>query len=544
MAGSFGAWDPGEPPDELCVNAWTGGPGPVAAPLGPGHRAWALGPVAGVKRLLRPGAVDPADYRDERVGWGLVLPDRDGLPHPALPEEAPEPVRALFAARPGARLLRLTRATPTTATLRDYAAGKDIAVIGSPRGTTPGALPSYLLIYGGPEAVPWRTQYLLARVAHVGRLHLTGTGLERYVSALLDGWSDSTARYDSPLVWSPDHSAQADEAQNHGTRNDGTPNHCGDQTDRNQAHRVQPSTAEAHTAETRGAEPHRAQPHRAETRRDQDITSLMRDAIAAPVAERLRADGEMPGSLFLDGRAGRASVAGLARALAELRPALVVTTSHGLTSPLHDPATLTARIGLPVDARGAYIDPRTLLTDWQPDGAIWYAHACCGAGADRRSVFDGLVAPDGPVGEVLAGVAALGSVVAPLPTALLSARRPARAFIGHVEPTFDWTLRSPWTGQHLTDELTSVLYGGLCGGEPVGLALDRITKGIAASALAHEEALHAYNASEHTERAGLRAALYHRLVAADRTAMVILGDPTAALPLPSLPLPPQQSWRF
>ncbi|MET9296043.1 hypothetical protein [Streptomyces sp. NPDC003077] len=472
--GLLGAWDPGEPPPRLAVNAWTGRPGPVAAPLGPGHRAWALGPVAGVKRLLRPTAPDPADYRDERVGWGLVLPDRPGLRHPERPEEAPEPVRALFDARPGARLLRLTGDSATTATLRDHAAGKDVAVVGSPRGAMPGALPSYLLIHGGPKAVPWRAQYLLGRVAHVGRLHLVGEGLERYVHALLDGWSGSAARYGSPVVWSPDLGGG-------------------------------------------------------------DITSLMRDAIGAPLAERLRADGEMPGAVFLDGHRGGASVSDLVAALRARRPALVVTTSHGVTGPLHDPEALRARLGLPVDAAGVPVDPAALSADWEPDGAVWYAHACCGAGADRTSAFDGLVAPDGPVGEVLAGVAALGSVVAPLPTALLSARRPARAFIGHVEPTFDWTLRSPWTGQHLTDGITAALYGGLCGGEPVGLAMHRMVRGIAALALAHEEALRAYNAGECTERAGLRAALYHRLVAADRTAVVILGDPTAALPLPPTP---------
>jgi hypothetical protein len=39
--------------------------------------------------------------------------------------------------------------------------------------------------------------------------------------------------------------------------------------------------------------------------------------------------------------------------------------------------------------------------------------------------------------------ATAGARISPLPRALLGAEKPLRAFVGHVEPTFDWTLRDP-----------------------------------------------------------------------------------------------------
>jgi AcrR family transcriptional regulator len=61
------------------------------------------------------------------------------------------------------------------------------------------------------------------------------------------------------------------------------------------------------------------------------------------------------------------------------------------------------------------------------------------------------------IDTVLNGIAALGNRVAPLPTALLGAKKPARAFVGHVEPTFDWTLQNPDTNQILTDSIQKAL---------------------------------------------------------------------------------------
>jgi hypothetical protein len=44
---------------------------------------------------------------------------------------------------------------------------------------------------------------------------------------------------------------------------------------------------------------------------------------------------------------------------------------------------------------------------------------------------------------------------------LLGAERPLRAFVGHVEPTFDWTLRDPTNKQVLTHVMCAALYDKL-----------------------------------------------------------------------------------
>ena len=122
---------------------------------------------------------------------------------------------------------------------------------------------------------------------------------------------------------------------------------------------------------------------------------------------------------------------------------------------------MSENLGCFVDDGLTFAPPEDMLARWEPDGAIWYAHACCSAGAHGGTIYDDLFPPDTPVGAVLRGVAALGSVTAPLPKALLGAKRPLRAFVGHVEPTFSWTIRQPPTRQALTGGLTEALYDSL-----------------------------------------------------------------------------------
>ena len=117
-----------------------------------------------------------------------------------------------------------------------------------------------------------------------------------------------------------------------------------------------------------------------------------------------------------------------------------------------------------------------MIGQWEPQGAIWYAHACCSAGADAATVYDRVAAPDSEVDRVLRGVAQkAGACTAPLPQQLLGCVSPLRAFVGHVEPTFNWTLRDPVNGQLLTSSLVQTLYNGLYQpqSEPIGYALSR-----------------------------------------------------------------------
>jgi hypothetical protein len=139
-----------------------------------------------------------------------------------------------------------------------------------------------------------------------------------------------------------------------------------------------------------------------------------------------------------------------------------------------------------------------------------------------------------PVGEVLDGVAALGSMTAPLPRALLGAARPLRAFIGHVEPTFEWTMVFPPTRQRLTSSLRDALYTEICAGKPVGYALKGVYQPIGALLMLIKDAITQFNDSPPgtAARKALDMALYHKVTAYDRASTVLLGDPTAAIPPP------------
>jgi hypothetical protein len=202
-----------------------------------------------------------------------------------------------------------------------------------------------------------------------------------------------------------------------------------------------------------------------------------------------------------------------------------------MTGPLNDKEQLLWQLGALVDARHAILGAQQ-LNDWQPCGAIWYAHACCSAGSDQASRYKGLLPEDGEIGFLLNRIAAVaGATIAPLARTLLGAEKPLRAFIGHVEPTFDWTLRDPNNKQVLTHVLCSALYDNLYAGyarNPIGWALQKV----------FAEAGHFYAAWQNAIRdinqnvPGMRDfALYRQLVAMDRQTLVILGDPTVALPL-------------
>jgi hypothetical protein len=454
-------------PERLTINAWTGAAAAGSSPDDKANR-WVLRTrPPEVRTFLKPPPLaDPANWRDPRVGWGLVLAEKPGVSEADLASgaDAPGPIRDLLAARAPAPVFRYRPGWPERfRLLRNYRDHKDVAISGSPPGVGPGALPRYLLLYGGPEEIPWELQYVLNAGCAVGRLALTGKGLDNYVRALLSGWKDAPARDNHAVVW----------ATNHGPA---------------------------------------------------DITSLMRNSIASRVYEALHQDADFgPNTVFLDGVSEkRATGAALAQALAEQRPGLVVTTSHGQTGPLEDPAAMAAHLGLPVDQDGTPLDPGALPKGWSPGGAVWYAHACCSAGSDAQTAFDGLVAAGSEIDRVLKGVAGLGAKVSPLPTALLGADSPLRAFVGHVEPTFDWTLRQPLTGQFLTTPIRESLYDRLFQPLPVGWALRGLYDQLGALFGQYDASLGAFNRGENTKP----ALLWCLLAARDIQSMVLLGDPT------------------
>ena len=461
-----------ERPSSLQINAWSG-----LATLQdalPSRTPWAQIERASARlQWLAPAApVDQRNWTHPDVGWGLILPDNDqiGAAEKARGDDAPGPIQDLLKARKDAPILRY-RANLQQGYLRRYYADmppQDLSTQAPNPGIGKGRIPQYLLIVGSPVEIPWAVQYALNMSTFVGRLDLPEEGLRHYVDALISDWAGQTSQPRAPVVWSVDY-GQA------------------------------------------------------------DITWLMAEVIAGKLWDKFVADADLTGRVRFNGAA--ATGAALSAALAERAPSLVVTTSHGMTGPLDNRTLLLSQLGFPVDAVQVPLGP-TQFANWQPSGAIWYAHACCSAGSDSESRYKGLLPADGAIGQMLDGVAlAAGSTVAPLPKALLGAPRPLRAFIGHVEPTFDWTLRDPTNKQVVTHILQSVLYNSLYQQDmrtPIGYALKDVYKEAGAFYGAWQDAVKKINDNV----TGMRDwALYRQLVAMDRQTMVILGDPTVAMPL-------------
>lgn len=457
-------------PTTLAINAWAGD-GSVAGNVAAGALDWIYQTdQPHFQEYLGPPA-DPAaaDWRDPGIGWGLVLPEKEGLTPRELASgsDAPEPIQELLRRRAPAPVFRYRPGSPNRFTLlRNYAAQKDVSIDPStPAGIADDALPRYLLLYGTPEQIPWELQYVLNATCAVGRLDLTGDPLQNYVQALLNAWQGASAQVAQAVAWAVDFGPA-------------------------------------------------------------DITRLMRDAIAAKICGRWQQDASLQVTFFDGDSSGRASGATLIGALAEKKPGLIVTTSHGQTSAAGPPQALRETLGLLIDQDARMLDPAILLGAWEPDGAIWYAHACCSAGSDATTIFNGLLEAGSLIDQTLKRVAATGALVSPLPEALLGAKKPLRAFIGHVEPTFDWTLKQPATGQHLTAGLVRALYNNIYRAQPVGLAFSPYYLPLGTLSLQYE-----HSSQEMQPDATVHEImLYCQLALRDLQSMVILGDPTVALP--------------
>jgi hypothetical protein len=192
---------------------------------------------------------------------------------------------------------------------------------------------------------------------------------------------------------------------------------------------------------------------------------------------------------------------------------------------------MRATLGVPVDQTLTALDPQALLQDWAPAGAIWFAQACCSAGSNLGTSYGGLLPAGSVADRVVTGVAALGPQVSPLPRALMEADPPLAAFVGHVEPTFDWTLVVPDTGQHVVTELVRGIYPRLFGRQPLGLALADYYAGVG---VLYGKLSDARNDVDAEVDGARERATYYKLTALDRESLIVLGDPTVRVgPLPS-----------
>lgn len=468
---------------------WDGGAGTPSAVqrLVDDPTAWATGPwperlrrrsasLDPVESLLPQAAPDRRDWRDPRVGWGLIVAEPEGYSDAELAagKDLPEALHVLLRRRGDGPVLRYRSAFKSSlrlSHLRDWKRGEDVALDQAREGTGPGELPAYLLIVGSPREIPWELQFALNGIRFVGRLDLDELGLERYVAALLDDWrqADETpqqriARARRALIWAVDHGAG-------------------------------------------------------------DITSLLRQGIALEAHAAIDGDPDLEVRL-LDGRRHEADDEGLRTALERLTPGLVITTSHGFVE--GSGASLAERLGAPVDQDFRPLDIDALSTVWQPRGAVWYAHACCSAGTCGGGFYQDLFDSNTEIAQSLQILEELGPFQAALPRALLSAWNPARAFIGQVEPTFDWTLRHPETRRRLTgvlvDALTQSFYRPE---ENVGYGLRNWFRQVGYFYSSWEKA----RAEATYGEMDASTLLYLRLAARDVQSTVLLGDPTVRLPV-------------
>jgi len=320
-------------PKVLSINAYCGNSKAASATVPDDARRWPLrnGPPKIRTFLKPPKPVDLRDWRNSNVGWGIVAAETKGASEAdmAAGNDLPAPMQSLRKDRGDAPILRYREGEQRFRLLRNYAEQIDVAIGQSPLGVARECIPYYLLICGSPDEVPWELQYILNAHYAVGRLHLSGPSLDNYVNALRSEWKASGADVRKTLVW----------AVNQG----------GD-----------------------------------------DITSLMRNLIAATIYSKLSHDADLSAGVgFIDG-APAATAAELASALSAAKPAVVVTTSHGQTYPLDNMEALANQLGLLVDQNYASVQANDLLRNWQPAGAVWYAHACCSAGASARTSFSGL----------------------------------------------------------------------------------------------------------------------------------------------------------
>lgn len=470
-------------PETLTINAWTGARPVDTSPLAPKWSHWATNLHVAPGHMPAAAHEPPDEYnwRDPRVGWGLLVADNPDLSESdrAMGMDLPPVLRQLVDRRQGV-IIRYREQAGHEFLRRYYVDGaaQDLT-IAAEAGVARGKVPKYLLLWASPApgsapaCIPWRFQYVLNVGRYVGRLHLSGKPLENYVNALLNDWQECTARADAPLVWAVDHA-------------------------------------------------------------DSDITHLMRQVVAEPMVQRLLDDSQIGRDKLRYFASKQASVSQLINALGETgkQPGFVMTTSHGMTGPVCDKNKMTSTLGLLVDQNGALLDPAALLSNWQPNGAIWYAHACCSAGSDSATQYGGLL-QDGAVKDILNAVAGLGATVAPLPTALLGAERPLRAFIGHVEPTFDWTLRNPKNSEPTTHALHASLYDGMFRArpEPVGMAFKRFFDQVGQLfTQLNQHRNDSLTIDPVARKRALAAALRTQLSALDRQSCVILGDPAVALP--------------
>ena len=167
------------------------------------------------------------------------------------------------------------------------------------------------------------------------------------------------------------------------------------------------------------------------------------------------------------------------------------------------------------------------LGNWEPGAAIWYSRACCSAGSDHCLALRGINPPNPARPARCCGRSRLCAQRASRRShaRCSGAFNPLAAFLGHVEPTFDWTLRNPITKEEMTRTIIRCLYDRLFTTEhraPVGWALSETFAEVGQPVRVESE--------RQTRRTiAVTLDVYRKLAAIDRQNLVILGDPTVTI---------------
>jgi hypothetical protein len=464
-------------PSTLQLNAWTGPGEKVTGDLSGTAGSWATrGRFPPSGQMLAPEEVARREcWNSDRTGWGIILPERpaeDWSPaEKAAARDAPEAVWQLLSLRGDAPVFRYDGPTLGFHHLRRH------------------------ITDGGPDEPPIGNEI--------------GIGPGKIPLYLLIVGSPAEIPWDLQYALAQRHIVGRLDLDEEGLMNyvtalssDWAEMDC------------QPDRAVVWATDVRG-----------------DITREMRSTIAHPIFEALDNDAEVTVGYLAGDEATQSSLV----EAASRHPGLIVTTSHGKTAPLADPVAMALDLGKLIDQNEEMIDVDDLLGAWEPRGAVWYAHACCSAGSRAESQFPDLLTEGSLARKVVSQVSMMPSQTAPLPRALLGAPKPLRAFVGQVEPTFDWTLRDGLTGQRLTNDIRQGLYDKLMQPWPIGLAFEEFQKSVGFYTSQWADQRDQVDAGDETARA---SALRLRLTALDRQSTVILGDPAAILPaLPSTARP-------
>jgi hypothetical protein len=373
------------------------------------------------------------DERDvARAGWGVVFAESA----PAAVRDAMEPLIRH----------RRSRVMADRCPELDYRAGEPMRAWLQQHGVSPGRVsptkvPYYLLLVGGPDAIPFEFQYLLDVEYAVGRLAFDRP--EQYRQ-----YADSVVAYETAAA-----PPTAKEIVYWGTRH-------------------------------RGDFP----------------TQLSADSLIAPLAGGIPGDpdeGEpiagvcgYRSRLFSPADATKAALAEVLHAPGSTsRPALLFTASHGLAWPREDErqaGTQGALLcqdwsGLGMMLPDHYLAAQDIADDARVHGLVAFLFACYGAGTPRQNAF--LFGPDQPPADSDDRLLADRPFVAALPQRLLAhPQGGALAVIGHVErawahsiqPLDDQFRPLPNVGPLLTMFRNCV--GRILNGDPVGYATKDISE--------------------------------------------------------------------